>query len=192
MGPEARKRQPKDAGTSAARLRPTRFGSRLAYLLRKTHAMRLLDPNGTLAHRLEAFGLRIAPTVCRLAGIGLIIYGSALAAGLILILTGVVRPSDGSRGSGSIVAILGGVAFSMLLLGLPLLFGRGHRLLRTALPAVIAGIYGLVLTQAPVLGLALGTNGAEMVIVFILGVVYLCVVVTDRSERLAPSGPRNG
>jgi hypothetical protein len=150
----------------------------------------LPDPEGTYARRMEALGMRIAPIVCRFAGIGLIIYGSILATGLILILTGVAQVSGGPGGAGLVAAILGGVAILMLLMGLPLLFGRGHRLLRTALPAVIGGIYGLVLTQAPALGLALGTNGAEMAIVFALGVVYLCVVVSDPAET-AVSGRRH-
>jgi hypothetical protein len=141
--------------------------------------MRLPDPNGTYARRPESLGLRAAVLVCRTAGIVATAYGLLLSLGCALTVVGLLRATGTADDTLVVEGILGGGAVLFLLIGLPLLFGRGRRLLRTILPAVIGGIFAIVVVQTPVLGLVLGTNGAEMVIVFVLGIVYLSVLVTE-------------
>jgi hypothetical protein len=145
--------------------------------------VRLPDPNGPYALRLEALALRIAYVVRRGAGMVATGYGSLLLLGCFLTVFGVLRVSGAQDNVIVVASILGGVGTLFLLIGLPLLFGRGQRLLRTLLPAVIGGIFAIVVVQTPVLGLVLGTNGAEMAIVFALGIVYLSVIVTDPSDE---------
>ncbi len=148
--------------------------------------MTLPDPDGRSALLLEATGLRLARLVCVVAGVGAILLGLTLYAGLLLVASGTTRFSGSPDDARIVEFIIGGVATLLLLIGLPLLYGRGHRFLRSAIPALIGGTFALVLVNAPDLGLALGTNGADMVIVFVLGIVYLAVLVTDPAQRRPP------
>lgn len=137
------------------------------------------DPDGDLALRLEASGRRLARAVCVVAGIGSIFFGIVFALMLTFIRLGAIQVNGNPEDVGLVEVIIGGLTTFLLLIGLPLFFGRGGRLLRTTLPAIIGGLFALVLVRAPSLGLVLPPNGGTMLIVLVLGIVYISVLVSE-------------
>jgi hypothetical protein len=137
------------------------------------------------ADRLEHWGRRLAASYLLGLGVLACVEGGLIWGGVILILGGIAQVEDAVGLMPMLIVYLAGVASFLLLIGMALALQRGDRMLRALLPALVAGLYGLLLAREPIFGL-FGVNATTLALIFILGFLCLVVVANGSSGSADP------